>query len=132
MQVNFMSNKKPNFNTIKGRLKKARIDKGYRQEDLAKLLHISTKTYSTYERDEGKNIPMDILIDLSKTLDISIDVLLTGKPFPVNNLNADYAHLLHGKSDVEKAAGLKVLSVFFEAIASIPKRRMNCLNSLFR
>lgn len=123
IQVIFMSNKKTNLNTIGGRLKEARENKGYTQEKVAELLCISNRTYSKYECVEGRNIPVETLIKLSSILDISIDVLLTGKFFPAaNDLKMDYAHLLYNKSDAEKAAGLKLLSAFFEGVASCRAR----------
>ena len=56
------------------KLKKLRIEKGLRQEDIAKMAKIPQGTISKYEN--GGNIKNSYLIKLSKILNVSIDDLL--------------------------------------------------------
>jgi len=58
------------------RLKKARIEKGFSQADVADFLNISRQSISRWETD--KTYPdIDNLVELSKYYEVSIDELLT-------------------------------------------------------
>jgi len=57
------------------RLSQLRKDKGLRQEDLAKILGVSAKSVSLYER-ELRSPPDDIKIQLSKYFIVSVDYLM--------------------------------------------------------
>lgn len=52
-----------------------REDHDLKQEDLAKILHISQRTYSHYENGTRK-LPLDVLIALADYYDCSVDYLL--------------------------------------------------------
>lgn len=57
------------------RLKKARVEKGYTQEDLAKKLNTSKSVISGYE--SGTNDPRQSIVkEMSKILGVSIDWLM--------------------------------------------------------
>ena len=65
------------------RLRDCREDADLSQKELAKLLGINQRVYSTYERGKRK-IPINLLIDLAKYYKTSIDYLvgLTDNPKP--------------------------------------------------
>ena len=60
---------------VYNRLKDLREDKDLTQTYMAKLLHISQRSYSHYETGT-RQIPVEILIDLSIFYDVSIEYLL--------------------------------------------------------
>lgn len=65
---------------------------GLSQAQLAKKLHISASAVGMYE--QGRREPsVDVLIALSRELDVSIDYLLTGIP-PTNSKPAPAAAML--------------------------------------
>jgi transcriptional regulator with XRE-family HTH domain len=56
-------------------IKNLREDHEYKQETIAKYLHVMQTTYSKYEL--GKiNIPIDALIKLADLYDVSLDYLV--------------------------------------------------------
>lgn len=57
------------------RLKKLREDYDLSQNDIAKYLNISQRTYSYYEKG-GRDIPIQILIKLADYYNTSIDYLV--------------------------------------------------------
>lgn len=57
------------------RIKDLRVDNDLTQEDIAKYLNISQRTYSYYETGE-RNFPIDLLIELANYYQISIDYLV--------------------------------------------------------
>lgn len=58
-------------------IKEERLRKNMTQEELANILYVSNKTISKWET--GRGIPsIDLLVPLSKTLDIELKELLTG------------------------------------------------------
>lgn len=57
------------------RMRKIRIEQGYTQKEIAKLLNISQSTYSKYER--GKSIiPTKKFVDFCKITKVSADYYL--------------------------------------------------------
>ena len=56
------------------RLKGLREEKNLNQSDIAKILNISQRTYSYYEN--GRDIPILLLIKLADFYNVSIDYLL--------------------------------------------------------
>lgn len=56
------------------RLKGLREEKNLNQEEVAKILNISQRTYSYYEN--GRDIPILLLIKLADFYNVSIDYLL--------------------------------------------------------
>lgn len=60
------------------RLEALRHEKGYTQEELAKLVNISQPSYCAYER--GVNMPhKNTQIQLAKVLQVTVDELMNGK-----------------------------------------------------
>ena len=56
-------------------IRKLRIDKGYTQDEIAKILNIKQNTYSQYEIGT-LNYPVDALIKLADFYGVSVDYLL--------------------------------------------------------
>ena len=66
-----------------------RRKKGYSQLKIAMDLNISREAISYYEN--GKRCPnLEMLVQLSEYFNVSIDYLITGKEFEVNNLHCRY------------------------------------------
>ena len=67
------------------RLRDLREDKDMLQKEVAAIIKIPTRTYSSYENEE-RGIPIDILIDLALTYNTSTDYILgltnEFKPYP--------------------------------------------------
>ena len=60
------------------RLEALRLEKGYTQEELAKLVNISQPAYCAYER--GVNLPhKNTQIQLAKVLGVTVAELMLGK-----------------------------------------------------
>jgi len=57
------------------RLKDLREDNDIKQKDIAEYLHIKQNTYSQYE-NEQRQLPIDVLIKLSKYYNVSTDYIL--------------------------------------------------------
>ena len=73
-----------NFNM---RLKELRMNYKITQSKLAQMLHISQNTYSQYETEKHQ-IPIEMLITLSKIYNVSVDYILCltniDVPYPEN------------------------------------------------
>lgn len=63
---------------LPGNLRLCRIRKGLRQEDMAKQLNIGRQAYCNYENGQRMPDP-DTLVEISKLLNVSLDVLLRQK-----------------------------------------------------
>ena len=57
------------------RLKDLREDSDLTQKKIADLLHIRQNTYCQYENGQ-RQVPIDVLIKLSRIYDVSVDYLL--------------------------------------------------------
>ena len=70
------------------RLKELREEDGLKQDTIAKLLNIKQNTYSQYETGQ-RQIPIDILINLAKYYNVSVDYILeltdVTEPYPRHN-----------------------------------------------
>lgn len=63
-----------------------RRKRGYSQLKIAMDLNISREAISYYEN--GKRCPnLEMLVQLSKYFNVSIDYLITGKDFEMNNIH---------------------------------------------
>ena len=56
-------------------IKNLREDHDLNQTDIASILHVSQRSYSHYEKGT-RGIPIDILIQLSRHYNVSIDYLV--------------------------------------------------------
>ena len=60
------------------RIAQLRQDRGFKQADLADLLHISASAVGMYE--QGRSLPsLNTVISLCQIFDVTADYLLTGK-----------------------------------------------------
>ena len=69
---------------LKTRLKELREDKDLKQRQLADYLHCSQQVYSNYELGQ-RDIPTDVLIQLSEFYNVSVDYLLGLTSNPTRN-----------------------------------------------
>lgn len=78
------------------RLRDLREDADLKQEDIAKILHISKNTYSMYERGL-RTIQTEMLIKLAKFYEVSIDYIagLTNNKRGLNNLEKEQEYILN-------------------------------------
>lgn len=78
------------------RLRDLREDADLKQEDIAKILHISKNTYSMYERGI-RTIQTEMIIELAKFYKVSIDYItgLTNNKRGLNNLDEEQEHILN-------------------------------------
>jgi transcriptional regulator with XRE-family HTH domain len=72
------------FETIYDRLKKARLEKNYSQDYLAKKLGLTQKAYSKIENNETK-LNVDVLQRLSEILEVPIEVFFKSENQPTLN-----------------------------------------------
>ena len=68
------------------RIRNLREDKDLTQKDMAKILNCSQQVYSNYELGQ-RDIPTEILINLSKFHKVSVDYILNLTDNPKPNLN---------------------------------------------
>ena len=69
-------------------LDKLRIEKGYTQENLAKLLEIATPTYCQYEKGQ-RLIPKNIADSISKILEFPRDEIFSPVKFAIRENSAE-------------------------------------------
>ncbi|MGG3468156.1 helix-turn-helix domain-containing protein [Neobacillus pocheonensis] len=79
------------------RIKKLRDEKGYSITELAELANISKSYLSYIERNLNKNPSIHFLMKLAKTLDVSMEYLLTGM-----NQTDDHTMNSNGKDFLDK------------------------------
>ena len=66
------------------RIRDLREDHDYKQRQLAEYLHCSQQVYSNYELGQ-RDIPTEVLIQLAKLYDVSIDYILGQTKNPKRN-----------------------------------------------
>ena len=66
------------------RIRDLREDHDYKQRQLAEYLHCSQQVYSNYELGQ-RDIPTQVLIQLSQLYDVSIDYILGQTKNPKRN-----------------------------------------------
>ena len=70
------------------RIKLARTQKGFTQQEVADILHISRATVSSWE--VGRTLPsLDFIIDLSNLYDLSLDILLKEDMTMIEQINKE-------------------------------------------
>jgi transcriptional regulator with XRE-family HTH domain len=73
---------------IGSRLRKLRMDKGYKQEYMADILEVSQKTYSNMENDKS-SISIDTLKKIAEEYKIDLLELLSNDPNIVQHNNSN-------------------------------------------
>ena len=77
---------------LSDRITALRIRHGISQGELARLLHISASTVGMYE--QGRRTPnIDMLIEMSKVFDVSLDYLITGSDYLYPNAKSRIAQI---------------------------------------
>ena len=66
------------------KIRDLREDRDLKQKDLADFLHCSQQVYSNYELGQ-RDIPTDVLIELSNFYNVSVDYLLGLTSNPLRN-----------------------------------------------
>ena len=61
--------------TVEGRIKVARIKRGYSQEKLAELLHVTPVQISHYENNRN-DIKVSVIKELAEKLEVSVSYLV--------------------------------------------------------
>ncbi|WP_421865185.1 helix-turn-helix domain-containing protein [Motiliproteus sp.] len=61
------------------RLRRARLKKRLRQQDVAQQLHMSVSTYKAWENGRGEPRSLSVAARLCDLLDISLDYYVTGR-----------------------------------------------------
>lgn len=73
---------------LNDRLKLARTQKGFTQQEVADILHISRATVSSWE--VGRTLPsLDFIVDLSNLYELSLDILLKEDMVMINQMNKE-------------------------------------------
>ncbi|MEL7659570.1 helix-turn-helix transcriptional regulator [Acetobacterium wieringae] len=72
---------------IKKSLSEARVDAGYTQEEMSKLLNIGTSTYNQYETG-ARNIPAEIVDEITNILKIEKSEFFLPAKFTLSKLKA--------------------------------------------
>ena len=68
------------------RISSLRKKKRFSQMQLAQTLHLSPSTVGMYE--QGRRVPnLDILIEMSRLFDVSLDYLITGSDYRHSNMD---------------------------------------------
>lgn len=87
------------------RLKKCRKEKGYTQDQLAKITNISVQTIRNYEQDLNEPIAR-YLLEMAKALDVTPEYLLIGEN-NMNNYTAAIKAELMQLADYDKIVEIK-------------------------
>lgn len=94
------------------RLRNRRNALGYTQEYVAEKVGITPRYYQMLERGE-KNVSLDRLILLSRTMNVSIDFLLVGELS--DTLEHPLTDIFNELSPQQKADAIKILQLYSNA-----------------
>lgn len=83
------------------RLKQLRLEKGFSQKDIARILDMHHINYGRYERGDSRP-SADTLTKLADALDVSVDYLLEGEELDAAVANLEDKELLQMFSKIEK------------------------------
>ena len=109
------------------RLKRARIDNGYTQEQLGKKIGVSTASICNYET--GKKKPtLRILINLANTLKVKIDYLLNRDIWALSDSDEDYTIMI-SKEEINIIKELKLNQKIYKQFCINPKRTIKRINN---
>lgn len=90
-----------NQKEIGQRIAKLRLEKGFTQEKLARIINISTEHLGRIET--GKRcISIELLTDLSCFFDVSTDYILLGKIVSPNEIKTSLKQIIYKLSEIEK------------------------------
>lgn len=96
-------------------ISKKRKELGMTQEQVAKLLHVNRQAVSNWER--GKNYPdLDVLIELSRVYDLSLDLLIKGDADILKKVKEDAQQLRNQKKVRRLELSLLAVTVFLVII----------------
>lgn len=99
--------------TLGKRIREERTRKRFTQKQLAEAVFLSTTYIGQIERGE-RHIPLDNLILVSKSLDVSIDYLLRDSLENINTeLPDSIAQLLLGRSNSEISLVIETIKLIF-------------------
>lgn len=91
------------------RLRNRRNDLGFTQEYVSEQIGITLRFYQMIERGE-KSLSLDTLINISKTMEISIDYLLFGN-LP-DSLDNPISKILNSLSSSQREDATKILTLY--------------------
>ncbi len=112
------------------RIKQARKNKGYSQEQLGKLLGVSKVSICGYEK--GMRTPtMETFIDLINYLDLSPDYILGRDINVVCDDSTNYTKKI-SKEDLDILKELKKHRELYNKICSNPKAFIDKINKLYK
>ena len=90
-----------NQKEIGQRIAKLRLEKGFTQEKLARIINISTEHLGRIET--GKRcISIELLTDLSCFFDVSTDYILLGKIVSPSEIKTSLKQIIYKLSEIEK------------------------------
>jgi len=108
------------------RVKQARINKNYTQEDLGNIIGVSKVSVCGYET--GNRTPtMSMFLKLSEALDVSVDYLLGNDIKAVCENEEDYT-IMVAKEDLAILKELKEYKNLYNRLCSDPKRTVKLIN----
>lgn len=88
-------------NDLSGRIRMLMDQQGLSQKELAKLSNITEASLSKYL--SGERTPrIDILLNIARALDVSIDLLLGGEKTAINNLYDAKLALARGRNSLSE------------------------------
>lgn len=95
------------------RIREERISKNFSQKQLAESVFLSTTYIGQIERGE-RHIPLDNLILIAKSLNVSIDYLLRDSLVEKNIILSDsIAQLMLGRTDIEISLAIDTIKLIF-------------------
>lgn len=108
------------------RVKQARINKNYTQEDLGNIIGVSKVSVCGYET--GNRTPtMAMFLKLSEALDVSVDYLLGNDIKAVCENEEDYT-IMVAKEDLAILKELKEYKGLYNRLCSDPKRTVKLID----
>ncbi|MDD3186957.1 MAG: helix-turn-helix transcriptional regulator [Bacilli bacterium] len=108
------------------RVKQARIEKGYTQGELGKIIGVSKVSVCGYET--GNRTPtIDVLIKLIETLDISSDYLI-GNDIRVVSEEEEPYQMMIAKEDLKILQAIKNNQALYNQLYKDPERTIKLIN----
>ncbi|WP_141604465.1 helix-turn-helix domain-containing protein [Terrilactibacillus laevilacticus] len=113
------------------RLRNLREEAGYKQEDMAKLLNISTSAYGYYE--QGRNEPsLDALQKIAQIFDTSADYLIGSTDrLKLETYIQVSDNTTFSETEIQVLHELKKYTYFFEDLINDPDKKVATLYRLW-